>query len=197
MAVKILSGIYKGRVLTTPADASATRPTAVRTRKMIFDMLSSDKKCGRDWSSFRVIDFCAGAGLLGFEAMSRGADKLLLVESSGSAVAAIGQNMTALALGARAVLLAMKLKDCWAVISPVFRDADIIFADPPYQRPDLVQDIINQVPSRGLLAKDGFLVLQTQPDFLLPADSAAGGGWQVVDQRKEGNAKVWFLQYRP
>ncbi|MDI9313553.1 MAG: 16S rRNA (guanine(966)-N(2))-methyltransferase RsmD [Hydrotalea sp.] len=190
MAVKILSGNFKGRTLQTP-EGLGTRPTGVLARKMMFDMLLTDKKWGRDLSGARVIDICAGAGLLGLEAMSRGAEKILLIEHQPDAVAAIKENIARLRVENGATIVPQKLPGAFGFIPSEFMPSEVIFADPPYDRDDLLAAIINGVAEKKLLAQNGFFIIQTKPKI----DLSCPPEFKIIDDRRRGNAHVWFLQW--
>ena len=89
--MRIVSGEFRGKALVTPT-GDATRPTSDRARQAIFNILEhaawSQGVRGR-----RVIDLFAGSGALGFEALSRGADFCLFVETNEAARGAIRDNV--------------------------------------------------------------------------------------------------------
>ena len=190
MAVKIIAGDFKGRVLSTP-EGTSTRPTAVLARKMLFDMLLTDKKWGRDLSGARVIDICAGAGLLGFEALSRGAEKTLLIEQDAKAIAVIKENAAVLRVESRVSILSQKIPSALQFIPAEFMPSEGIFADPPYERPDLLLEIMKGVVEKKLLANNGFFIIQTKPKIELACPPAM----KIIDERRSGNAQIWFLQW--
>src|SRR5512139_1474093 len=84
--MRIISGTSKGRRLATPPDR-AIRPTSDRVKGSIFNSLGNDVagKC--------VLDLFAGTGNLGCEALSRGAKKVVFVESGKQAVSIINKNL--------------------------------------------------------------------------------------------------------
>ena len=88
--MRIVSGRYRGRALAAPPGL-ATRPTSDRAREAIFNVLEHAA-----WSpgltEVRVIDLFAGSGGLGLEALSRGADFCLFVETDPAARGVIRQN---------------------------------------------------------------------------------------------------------
>src|SRR3954452_19986202 len=98
--MRIVAGEFRGRQLSTPS-GDATRPTAARAREALFAILA-------DVQGDRVLDLYAGSGALGLEALSRGAERLVLVESSRAAQQAIRNNLLALNVGARATLLPLR-----------------------------------------------------------------------------------------
>ena len=79
--MRIVAGEFRGRELTTPA-GDATRPTAARAREALFAILV-------DVRAASVLDLYAGSGALGLEALSRGAERAVFVESSRAAQRAI------------------------------------------------------------------------------------------------------------
>jgi 16S rRNA (guanine966-N2)-methyltransferase len=86
--VRVVAGRFGGRRLVAPR-GRATRPTADRVREALFSMLG-------DVSHARVLDLYAGSGALGIEALSRGAQSALFVDSDARAVAVIRRNLTEL-----------------------------------------------------------------------------------------------------
>ena len=73
MTVKILGGVARGFPLALPR-SDLTRPTSVLIKRKLFDWR-------QDLSGHTFIDLCAGSGAMGFEALSRSADKVVLVDS--------------------------------------------------------------------------------------------------------------------
>lgn len=74
MSIKILGGVAKGFTLATPHE-SITRPTSILLKRRLFDYF-------QNLDNFIFYDLCAGSGAIGFEALSRGAIKSVLVESN-------------------------------------------------------------------------------------------------------------------
>ena len=72
MSLKILGGLARGFPLATPK-SDTTRPTAVLIKRKLFDWR-------QHMDDYVFIDLCAGSGAMGFEAFSRGAQKVLLNE---------------------------------------------------------------------------------------------------------------------
>jgi 16S rRNA (guanine966-N2)-methyltransferase len=121
--VRVIAGRLGGRRLAAPRGL-ATRPTSDRVREALFSVLG-------DVAVPRVLDVYAGTGALGIEALSRGADRAAFVESARSALAALRENLAALALGDRArvfTLPALRAAPSLAAEGPF----DLVFLDPPY-----------------------------------------------------------------
>ena len=102
-----------------------TRPTSDRVREAMFSTIESELG---PLSGLRVIDLYAGSGALGLEALSRGAEHALLVESDARAVRAIRTNVAALGLPGAEVMHASVAR---ALAEPGTRPYDLALADPP------------------------------------------------------------------
>src|SRR5688500_7916172 len=87
---RLIGGQGRGRRLKSPP-GTETRPTGARVRQTLFDILAPDIP------GSRFLDLCAGGGGVGLEARSRGASRVVLVDQSAGAVAAIRANAAAMA----------------------------------------------------------------------------------------------------
>ena len=119
--MRVVAGELRGRRLVAPS-GSSTRPTADRVREALFSILG-------DVSGARVLDLFAGAGALGIEAVSRGAETAVFVDSSREAVDSIRTNLSTLCVEA-----AVHRRDVlvWLADPADKAPFDLIFADPPY-----------------------------------------------------------------
>jgi 16S rRNA (guanine966-N2)-methyltransferase len=119
--VRITGGSSRGRNLPGRIQ-DGIRPTSSRVREALFDIL------GQDLAGESLLDATGGSGLVAFEAASRGAMPLLVLERSRAAVTAIREAARGLGFAERVdVLLADAL--LWKPPSAGF---DLVFADPPY-----------------------------------------------------------------
>lgn len=116
--VRIISGAYKGRRLTTPG--GKTHPMGERERIALFNMI------GPFLGGARVLDAFSGSGALGIEALSRGAEEVVFIEKSREAVKVLNKNLEEVG-AVSATVYTMKVSDYTS-------DAqfDVILADPPY-----------------------------------------------------------------
>lgn len=125
MTLQILAGELKGRRLHVPKTGT-TRPTLAIVRKAVFDILQQEVV------EATFLDLFAGAGGIGFEALSRGALHVTFVESERSAIRCLQENAA----------LVKKQKECTIMGYDVFlalkklnsqnKEFDLIYADPPY-----------------------------------------------------------------
>ena len=93
--MRIIGGNFSGRRIIAPK-GTTSRPTTDRTREALFNLLASREDV--TFEGARVIDLFAGSGALGLEAMSRGGEWCLFVETDASARGAIRDNIEALSL---------------------------------------------------------------------------------------------------
>lgn len=125
--IRIVGGTWRSRLLDV-ADVPGLRPTPDRVRETLFNWL------GQDLAGKRCLDLFAGTGALGFEAASRGAAQVTLVERDPKALAQLKAN--AAKLDARNVELrrADALQFLRDAASPQAQRYDILFLDPPYRQ---------------------------------------------------------------
>ena len=98
MAMRIVSGRFRGRTLKAPGDA-ALRPTSDKVRQAIFNILEhAGFAAGFALEDARAVDLFAGTGALGLEALSRGAKYCLFIEDAAESRAIIRENVEALGL---------------------------------------------------------------------------------------------------
>lgn len=144
--IRIIGGEWRSRILTFPNDMNL-RPTPDRVRETAFNWL------GQDMSYRRCLDLFAGSGAMGFEAASRGAAEVVMVESNPVVLKAL--RATSQKLGAtRIELVAM---DAMNFIDSDRRRFDVIFLDPPY-RLDLLPRLLPRLHAH--LAEEGFVYLE-------------------------------------
>ena len=187
--MRIIGGKFSGRTIISP-DGRGTRPTTDRTRESLFNILAH-----RDDFSFegaRVIDLFAGSGALGFEAMSRGAEWCLFVETEAAARGAIRDNIEALGLFGSTRLhrrSAATLGPKPAGVGPPFT---LAFLDPPYRK-DLAPPAMRTLKSGDWLA-NGALVIVEQAKDEAPAEA---DGFVEVDRRLYGDTQIGIYRFTP
>ncbi|WP_028388898.1 16S rRNA (guanine(966)-N(2))-methyltransferase RsmD [Legionella fairfieldensis] len=121
--VRIIGGQYRGKKLHFPA-LEGLRPTPDRVKETLFNWLMHDIR------GARCLDAFAGSGSLGFEAFSRGAAKVVLVESSPKAYGNL-QDITASFNTKALLVINSKAEDYLQKTKESF---DIVFLDPPFSQ---------------------------------------------------------------
>jgi 16S rRNA (guanine966-N2)-methyltransferase len=180
---RVIAGEAGGRRLVVPAGRD-TRPTSDRAREGLFGTIVS---LAGALTGKRVLDLYAGSGAVGLEALSRGAEHVLLVESGRPAAAVIKANVEAIGLPG-AVLVTDRVERVLAGC-PDGR-YDVVFADPPYAVPDAeVTVLLTNLADGGWLAP-GALVVVERSTRSGPVSWPAG--YQSARSRRYGEATFWY-----
>lgn len=177
---RIVAGAARGRRLKVPAQG--TRPTSERVREAVFSALESRT----DLDGARVLDLYAGSGALGLEALSRGAEHVLLVESDARAAAVVSANVEAVALPGAAVRRAPVAS---VLAQPADAPYDLVLVDPPYSVTDAaVAGVLAALLAHGWLAEHALVVLERarrSPETAWPPGLETTWGKSYGDTRVE------------
>lgn len=119
--LRIIGGEWKRRVLPF-ADIDGLRPTPDRVRETLFNWLMWDIQ------NTKVLDLCAGSGALGFEALSRGAGHVLMIEPNNIQAKFLKDNIQLL----KAENCQLKIQTAQQALSSLNEKFDLVFLDPPY-----------------------------------------------------------------
>lgn len=173
--VRIIGGQWKRTPLPV-IDAEGLRPTPDRVRETLFNWL--DHLLDRDWGSQRCLDLFAGSGALGFEAASRGAASVLMVEALPAACKALQATRDKL----DAAQVDIRCSDALSQLRVLPGPYELIFLDPPYS----LQLLPSLLPACQRLLAPGGLVY-AESDQPLIADGADWiAGWQALREGKAG-----------
>ena len=125
--VRIIGGIWRSRQLTV-LDLPGLRPTTDRIRETLFNWL------GQDLTGLTSLDLFAGTGALGFEAASRGADLVVLLEKDKKTHANLVSNFALLQSSPVSAVVEILQRDSVGFLSQQpDRSTNLIFIDPPFQ----------------------------------------------------------------
>ena len=176
--LRIIAGAFRGRRLATPPGL-ATRPLPDRVKQALFDWL------GQRMDGLHIADCCAGSGAFAFEALSRGARRVDVIEPGQHALPVLRAN--AAKLGNPSVLVLHPLP--FQAVLPRLRDVDLIFADPPF--PWYADDarLITELLRLGAraLSPAGRLVLRGERGVGLP-EMPAG----LVERERRTYGRSWL-----
>ena len=176
--VRIVGGAWRSRRIRFP-DRAGLRPTPDRVRETVFNWL------GQDLTGYACLDLFAGSGALGFEAASRGAARVVMVESDRAAHAALRGNRDA--LGARQVeLVRADALEFVRGARAASGQYDVIFADPPFSA-DYWPRLIPLLPSR--MAPDARVYCESSARLEWPAD------WEVVKESRAGQVIFQLVKW--
>ncbi len=185
--VRVIGGEWRSRRLRFPS-ARDLRPTPDRVRETLFNWL------GQSLPGWRVLDLFAGSGVLGMEALSRGAAWVGFVERSARVAKALEENLAGLdAAPARFSVWAMNARH-WLSVMPETLDGpiDLVFLDPPFRQPDLLQAALDALAEAPWLAEDARVFVEgasleslTLPDeFLVSRETRAGESRSLLLERR-------------
>jgi 16S rRNA (guanine(966)-N(2))-methyltransferase RsmD len=165
--VRIIGGEWRSRVIRFPPAASL-RPTPDFVRERLFNWL------GQDLAGRRCLDLFAGSGALGFEALSRGAAEVVMVESSRLVHRNLQATASELGAGQR---LRLVPGDALHFLASPLRGFDVVFVDPPYAS-GLAVKVLERLP--GALGPGAVVYVESDAAF------AAGPGWRVTREGRAG-----------
>ncbi len=189
--MRVIGGIYRGRALVAPAGGH-TRPTSDRVREALFNILSHGISGNGQPplpQGARVLDLFAGSGALGFEALSRGAARVLFVDNATGARAAIRQNIETLQAAGVTKLYRRDATSLGPMESNCGGPFDLVFLDPPYHS-GFIKPALNGLRDGGWLNPGAILVVEMAVDETL----AEIAGYNEIDCRTYGDTKLVFVQ---
>lgn len=181
--MRIIAGCFRGRRLKEPKDRNI-RPTADRVKEAVFSILAFDIH-GK-----RVLDLFAGTGNLGLEALSRGADYSVFVDSSREALGLVRTNIMTLGLEDRSDVLLMDALKSIDYLDKNRERFDIVFIDPPY-REGFYEEVINKIAKSGIMNEESIIVVEHPGDMKLEIHP---DGMKVYKQKKYGNTKITIMK---
>lgn len=182
--MRVISGIYKGRVLKSPQD-NKTRPTSDRLRETVFNILAPQIS-----DETRFLDLCAGTGAIGIEALSRGAHFVTFVDRSKRSCALIEENLDKLGVPeTQTDVLNLSAEN---FSGRTHENAwDIAFFDPPYDS-DYAIVLHDFGAKNDLLCEGGLLVVEHHTKKQMPDEVGRLRRWRVL---KQGETSLSFYEH--
>ncbi len=177
--VRIVAGKWRGRFLTV-ADAPGLRPTPERIRETLFNWLAPRIE------GSHCLDLFAGTGVLGLEALSRGAAEVMLVERSAAAIRALRESVEALAAEGAVI----REGDAWQFLrGRQGAGCDVVFLDPPYAD-ERLGEMFTLLAENGWLAGNAVVYYEQLRGREPPA---LPEGWDVLREKTAGNVRYCLL----
>jgi 16S rRNA (guanine966-N2)-methyltransferase len=173
--VRIVGGAWRSRLIDVPASPDL-RPTPDRVRETLFNWL------GQDLSGLACLDLFAGSGVLGFEAASRGAARVVMVERDGEALAGLRAGRVALAADQVEIVPG----DAFEYLAHARQRFDVVFLDPPFRQNALPAALAALPPHLNPGARvyvEAARPLQLQPP------------WGELRRRRAGQVSYQLLQW--
>lgn len=191
--MRIIAGTARGRKIFSVSKKLPVKPISDRIKQSVFDILRP-----RIPGAFMLDLFC-GTGNVSLEALSRGAQKVVMVDWELACIKTVKRNLVHLGFTEKAVVLKGDLLKPlkWLVAYTVPEGFDIIFMGPPYRdiknTPlSFTEPVLQQVSACKLLSKQGVLIAQhhKKETFKVPED------FEIFREEKYGDTLVHFLRHK-
>jgi 16S rRNA (guanine966-N2)-methyltransferase len=176
-SVRIVGGDWRRRRIRVPARADV-RPTPDRVRETLFNWL------GQRLEGAACLDLFAGSGALGFEAASRGAARVVMVENHREALAALRANREALGAGAVEIVA----EDAFGYLARAAERFDVVFLDPPF-RQNALAAALERLPPR--LAHGARVYVEA------PRPQEVRAPWRELKRSRAGQVSFQLLIWEP
>lgn len=177
--IRIIGGKWRSRKLHFP-DLPTLRPTPNRVRETLFNWLSPYIV------GTHCLDLFAGSGALGFEALSRGANSVVMVDQSKEVVQQLRENAVLLAAEKEVMLYCSEVpSDQLRFDQNLF---DIVFLDPPFHK-NYVSTCCEWLENAGCLAKNALIYIEAESSLQLSLPEH----WTVMRQKKAGEVGYYLV----
>jgi 16S rRNA (guanine966-N2)-methyltransferase len=184
--LRVIAGTVRGRRLVAPP-GDEIRPTKGIVREAMFSALDSRGAI----ADAVVLDLYAGTGALGFEALSRGAERLVLVERDRRALDAIDTNLDHTGFGEIARVVRADVAAFLDVPPPPEAPFDLVLIDPPYDvEPDAIEALLDRLAEPGWLSPGATVSLERSVASEVTLPKSFRTGWE----RTFGDTLVLFVE---
>lgn len=177
--IRIIGGKWRGRKLTV-LDSPGLRPTPNRVRETLFNWLApviTDARC---------LDVFAGSGALGFEALSRGASNVVMIDSSPAVIKTLHNAAT---------LLNAKNIEIHCAIAPtqltlIQGPFDIIFLDPPFQKNNVLP-CCHFLEENNFCAENTLIYIESSEKI---DEKQLPKNWTIIKNKKAGRVVYHLIE---
>ena len=183
--VRIIAGCWRGRKVSFP-DSAYLRPTPDRVRETVFNWLAPHLV------GARVLDLFSGSGVLGFEALSRGAEQAVMMDSAPLVIKQLQQMREILSADHAQIIQTDALM--WLQQSIITQAFNVVFLDPPFQS-TLLLSCCEQLLQRPWLADNALVYTEMPHDMRVNLPSPL----HLLRDKTAGNVKyqLWHKTYPP
>jgi len=181
--MRITSGKFKNKQIKT-IDSDLIRPTLSKIRESIFNVLQTDIE------GVTFLDLFAGSGIVGIEAASRNAGRIIFIEKNPKHYKLLKENLKGIDFEHKTFLsdsidMLKKFKE---------NSFDIIFSDPPYKT-NLNEQAIKIISEKKILSEKGWLVIECNKtentDFVEEETN-----FIIIKEKNYGDTKVLYMKYK-
>ena len=176
--------LTNGRRLVSPPGLN-TRPTTSRVREAVMNILAS-RLSGSRW-----LDLCCGSGVMGCEAIERGAMAITAVDRDARCTRICAQNLRSVADASKVSIEINVIRadlENWLRREWSTEPFDLIYFDPPYEA-GIYQTVLALLAQGNFLQSDGLLICEHRSKTKPPIDAA----WVLHDQRRYGSSSLMLL----
>ena len=175
--LRIIGGHWRSRKLPV-IDHQGLRPTPDRIRETLFNWLQAQIP------GAHCLDLFAGSGALGFEAASRGAASVLMLEKQPDVCAVLKENIRLL----KAESIQIEQQDALSWLAKSSESFDVVFVDPPYNSDFLAQSC-GLLEQNNHLADEAYIYLELASNQDLPD---LPQNWQIIRGKKAGQVGYYL-----
>lgn len=180
--MRVISGSARGLKLKAP-DGFSTRPTTDRIKESLFNIIAADLY------DCRFLDLFSGSGAIAIEALSRGAEKAVMVDADIKSIKVINDNINAARVSDRAEVIKCDVVTAISRLGARGDKFDIIFMDPPYNR-DFINNALNAVVKADILSDSGYIIAEQSIEDAVPEINGLRV-WRIKDYKI---TKMTFLE---
>lgn len=179
---RIIGGKWRGRKIKFD-DAEGLRPTTDRIRETVFNWLQPYIH------QSRCLDVFAGSGVLGFEALSRGAKEVVFIEQNIKTVKKLKENIAT--LGTAKAVVYHQAALLWLRMAQLDQQFDLVFLDPPFHS-KLLAESCALLNSSGCLAEDAIIYVEHNIDASIEMPE----NWVGLKEKKAGQVAYKLFENR-
>jgi 16S rRNA (guanine(966)-N(2))-methyltransferase RsmD len=176
--MRIIAGAYKRRLLSYPKNNSNLRPTRDMVKEALFSIV------GGRIEGCRFLDLYAGVGSIGLEALSRGANEVVMIDL---APKHIFENAKALGCLDKVEIYKNEAGRALVILGKKKRQFELIYLDPPYATEEIVNSL-KKISHFDILAPGGWVIAETAADKTMDTLS-----FTVISERIYGQTKLIFM----
>jgi 16S rRNA (guanine966-N2)-methyltransferase len=188
--IRIIGGVWRSRLIKV-IDIPGLRPTTDRVRETLFNWL------GQRLDGLRCLDAFAGAGALGFEAASRGASTVTLIERDKTAFANLRANLSDLqSFPVDAVIDLVHGDGVGFLKRQANASWDLIFLDPPFDDPSALEFSVQEAGRVCDGLSGGQIYIETTVSCDLAALNSLIPQWECIKEMTAGQVKALLFQLR-
>lgn len=160
--MRVIAGKYRSRPLHS-LDGMDIRPTSDRLKETLFNVLTAGNPAALEGSVW--LDFFAGTGAVGIEALSRGAKEVRFVENSLAACEVIRKNLHSLGIAAAFKVLQEELPRALRRLEQQKFVTDVVFIDPPYRMTGAYPDTLGAVANSSVIIGTSVVIAEHEKQF--------------------------------